>query len=109
MVSGDGVTALCHAERAAELAAGSPSLRHRIKTDVVLAAALCSAGEIGRARKVADETLGATERAGLMPLRWAVASLLVDIGSDALSSDQLRAVQDGCAAELQRRGGVWYR
>jgi hypothetical protein len=35
--------------------------------------------------------------------------LLVDIGSDALPADRLRAVRDGCAVELQRRGGFWYR
>jgi hypothetical protein len=109
MVCGDGPTALRHAESAAELAAASPSLRHRIKTDVVLAAALCSAGAIERARTVADKALAATGRAGLMPLQWAVASLLIDIQSDALSRDELRALQDGCAVELQRRGGVWHR
>jgi hypothetical protein len=109
MVSGEGVAAARHAECASQLAATSPSLRHRVKTDVVLAAALCSAGDVERARTVADDAFAATGRAGLMPLKWAVASLLVDIGSDALTTDQLRTVRDGCAVELQRRGGVWYR
>jgi hypothetical protein len=109
MVGGDGAAAMRHGERACELASTSPSLRHRVKTEVVLAAALCSAGDVDRARTVAGGALAATSRAGLMPLQWAVASLLVDIGSDALTADQLLAVRNGCAMELQRRGGVWYR
>jgi hypothetical protein len=109
MVSGDGVAAVRHAERARELAAASSSLRHRVKTGVVLAAALCSSGRLEQARQVADEALIATERLGLVPLRWAVASLLVDLGSRALAPERLVAVRDACAVELQRRGGTWYR
>ncbi|MBV8929071.1 MAG: hypothetical protein JO152_08105 [Mycobacteriaceae bacterium] len=109
MVRGDGSAAVGHAERGRELAAMSQSWRHRVKTAVVLAAALCSAGDVTRARTVADEAFVTAGRAGLMPLQWAVASLLVDIGSHSLTADQLRAVRDGCALELQRRGGVWHR
>jgi hypothetical protein len=109
MVSGDGAAAVREAERACELATMFSSVRHRVKTDVVLAAALCGAGHIARARTVGDGAFAATKALGLMPLHWAVASMLVDIGSDALSIGQLRAVRDGCAAELQRRGGTWYR
>ena len=108
MVSGDGRAAVRHAEHARELAVTAPSVRHRVKTDVVAAAALCSDGQLERARRIGDDALMSTERLGLMPLRWAVASMLVDAGSEALSVDQLRAVRDGCAAELQRRGGVWH-
>ena len=44
MATGDGATAVGHAERAIELAAALGSVRHAVKSDVVLAAALCSAG-----------------------------------------------------------------
>jgi hypothetical protein len=109
MVAGDGPAAVRHAERGRELAATSPSLRHRVKTDVVLAAALGGGGDVERARMVADAAFAAAGQAGLMPLRWAVARLLVDVGRDALSAEKVRAVRDGCAVELRRRGGVWYR
>ena len=42
MVTGDGAAAVGHAERAVELAAALGSARHAVKSDVVLAAALCS-------------------------------------------------------------------
>ena len=109
MGSGDGGAAVRHAERACELADASASVRHRVKSDAILAAALCAAGRVQRARAVADDALLATERLGLLPLRWALASLLVDLGSDTMPTDRLRAIRDDCAAELRRRGGVWYR
>jgi hypothetical protein len=109
MVSGDGAAALRHAERARELADSAPSLRHRVKTDVVLAAALCSAGRPERARTLGREALIGTERLGLVPLRWALACMLIGIGGDTACIDRLRALRDGCAAELQRRGGDWQR
>ena len=71
-------------ERAVELAAARVSVRHRVKSDVVLAAALCSAGRVDESRALADDGLNATERYGLIPLRWALASLLAGIGSDSL-------------------------
>ena len=109
MVTGDGAAAVRHAERAGELAAAWSSLRHRVKTGVVLAAALCSSGRIEQARQVADEALIATERLGLVPVRWALAGLLADLGSRVLTRQRLVVVRDGCAAELHRRGGSWYR
>jgi hypothetical protein len=107
MVSGDQTAAVRHAERARELAATAPSLRHRVKTDMVLAAALCSAGRLQRARTLGGKALTVTEGLGLVPLQWALACMLVDIGGDAARIDRLRAVRDACAAELARRGGVW--
>jgi hypothetical protein len=107
MVSGDGAAALRHADVARTRAAASSSLRHRVKTDMVLAAALGSAGEVARARVVADDAFAATERLGLMPLQWALASLLAGVGSERWTAGHICAVRDRCAAELQRRGGVW--
>ena len=105
LVSGDAAAAAGHAERAAELAAGSRSARHRVKTDVVLAAALCSTGDVTRARAVAERALAATGRLGLIPLRWALAGILVDISGDR----EVAEVRDGCAELIARRGGVWVR
>ena len=90
MASGDGGVAVRHAEEAVELAQAMAvaSARHRVKSDVVLAAALCSAGAIERARAVAEAALDATGRLGLIPLRWALACLLIDIGSVTFSAQE---------------------
>ncbi len=68
MAAGDGATAVRNAELAVELAAvtadGSVSARHRAKSDMVLAAALCSAGALDRARTVGDAALEAHRPAG---------------------------------------------
>ena len=57
MASGDGAAAVGHAERAVELAAAFGSARHAVKSDVILAAALCSAGRLDGSRAVADAAL----------------------------------------------------
>ena len=57
------------------------SARHRVKSEVVLAAALCSDGRLDRSRAVADAALDTTQRLGLVPLSWALACLLGEIGS----------------------------
>jgi hypothetical protein len=111
MAGGQGEAALHHARRGVELAAAAlPELRrHRVKSDVVLAAALCSAGDKDRSRGVADAALADTQTYGLGPLRWALACLLIDIGSATLSSQQVSVVRDECAAAITRRGGQWCR
>ncbi len=109
MASGDGESAVRRAEEAVELAEAMAvaSARHRAKSDVVLAAALCSAGGIGRARAVAEAALDATGRLGLIPLRWALACLLIDIESDTFSAQKLREIRDICAGQVRRAGGAW--
>jgi hypothetical protein len=108
MVRGEGAAAVRHADHAAELAAGSRSARHRAKTAVVRAAALCSAGQVDLARTVADDALVSTDRLGLIPLRWAVASLLVDIGSNVRDAAEVRAVLNASAVAVRHGGGAWF-
>jgi hypothetical protein len=105
MARGDGATAVGNAERAVELAAAFGSARHVVKSDVIMAAALCSAGDIGRSRMVADAALDAAGRLGIIPLRWALASLLVDIGSAHHTPAQVLGIRNECAATVRRRGG----
>ncbi|MGV0834251.1 hypothetical protein [Mycolicibacterium thermoresistibile] len=107
MARGAADAAVSHAEQAVEVAATYGSARHRVKSAVVLAAALCSAGDVDRSRRVADAALVDTERYGLIPLRWALCCLLADIGSSALSSERVVAVREECADTVRRRGGVW--
>ncbi|MCV7348510.1 hypothetical protein [Mycolicibacterium rhodesiae] len=109
MAGGRGEEAVTHARRGIEIAEqASPALRrHRVKSDVVLAAALCCAGALEPARAVADAALRDTEAYGLVPLRWALACLLIDIGSASLTSQQVSAIRDDCAGLITRRGGRW--
>jgi hypothetical protein len=112
MATGDGATAVRHAEEAVELAGAMPvpSARHRVKSDVVLAAALCSAGATERARAVGEAALRDTGRFGLIPLRWALACLLIDIGSVTIPEQQVRKlveIRDICARQVRHAGGNW--
>jgi hypothetical protein len=105
MAGGDGATAVGHAERAVELAAVFGSARHTVKSDVILAAALCSAGDIASSRTVADAALDAAERLGIIPLCWALACLLADIGSARHTATEVLRIRNECAATVRRRGG----
>jgi hypothetical protein len=108
MATGDGATALRHARRGVELAdfAGS-SARHLAKSNVVLAAALCCSGCLDQAREVADAGLEHTGQLGLVPLRWALASLLAGIGSASHTAQEVQRIKESAAAVVARRGGTW--
>jgi tetratricopeptide (TPR) repeat protein len=105
MARGDGPTAVAHAERAVELAAALGSARHVVKTEVVRAAALCSAGDSDASRRVADDALQAAQRLGIIPLCWALACLLADIGSARHTAPEMLRIRNECAATVRRRGG----
>ncbi len=110
MAAGDGAGAVRNAEIAVELATTTASARHRAKSDVVLAAALCSAGAVERARTLGAATLELTGQLGLVPLRWAIACLLIDLpdsGSPARPIEDLRDLRDECARQVGHWGGVW--
>jgi hypothetical protein len=109
MAGGDGAIAVRRARRGVELSqAALPALRrHRVKSDVVLAAALCCAGDLSGSRTVADAALADTEVHGLIPLRWALACLLSDIGSDARDPTHIAVVREESAQFVIRHGGVW--
>ena len=108
MSIGDGDTAVRHARRGVELAdSAGVSARHRVKSDVVLAAALCSSGRLDDAREVADLGLGTTGQLGLVPLRWALASLLAGIGSTSHTVQEVREIKESAADTVRRRGGTW--
>jgi len=111
MVTGDGAAAVAHARRGVELAESAVDdlRRHRIKSSVVLAAALCCAGDLDGSREVADIALAATAAHGLVPLQWAVASLLVDIGSAVRSASEVAEARDRSDAFVTRHGGRWNR
>lgn len=107
MARGEAAEAVRHAEQAVEAAAALGSVRHAVKSDVVHAAALCSAGDLDGARVLADGALTETGRFGMIPLRWALACLLADIGSATCSHHQMIAIRDESADTVRSRGGVW--
>lgn len=109
MARGDGAGAVGHAREAVRLVGemAVPSARHRVKSQVVLAAALCTVGDAEGARAVADAALDATGSLGLIPLRWALACLLIDLGSVTFSARQLHEIRDICAGQVRHAGGTW--
>ncbi len=111
MAAGEGRVAVGHARRGVDLAeVALPALRrHRVKSDVVLAAALCCSGDLAGSRRVADAALDAADDEGLVPLRWALACLLADIGSDAHGPAVITGIRDGSAEFVIRHGGRWNR
>lgn len=108
MVTGDGATAVRNAEQAVELTS-DVMVRHRVKSQVVLGGALCCAGRVDQARAVADAALEDTGRLGLVPLRWALACMLIDVGSATYTAEELHGLRDAAAELVRRRGGSWHR
>ncbi len=109
MAAGDGASATDHARRGAELAgAALPMLRrHRVKSDVVLAAALCCSGDLAGSRALADAALESAESFRLVPLVWALACLLSDIGSSAHGPAAIADIRERSAGFVSRHGGRW--
>jgi hypothetical protein len=107
MFTGDGAAAVGHARRAVDLASDLGSARHDTKSRVVLAAALCAVGDLDASREVADDALSSAQGLGLVPLSWAVACLLADIGSAVHPPSQIAAVRDASAELVRHRGGAW--
>lgn len=106
MMGGDGSSAVAHARRGVE-SAEDAGCRHKVKSQVVLAAALCTAGDLPASRRVADAALAQAHSQALTPLRWALASLLADIGSDVHDADAIAGIRAGTAAFVTHNGGRW--
>jgi hypothetical protein len=107
MARAQGATAVQHAESARAAAATLGSARHTLKSEVVMAAALCCVGDLDGSRRVADAALEDAEHHGMIPLRWALSSLLAGIGSTARSEVEVAAIRDDSADTVRSRGGVW--
>ncbi|MDJ0392702.1 hypothetical protein QMK17_05095 [Rhodococcus sp. G-MC3] len=101
MFSGDGPSAVRHALTARELATETISLRHVTKTELIVAAAHSSVGNVEGSREGAYRVLDACSEHGLVPLRWAAAMLLSGLGEVTVAAP----IVDECAALLKQRGG----
>lgn len=106
LADGLGAAALTEAEAALTLAERGPSVRHHIKSRLLVAAAASAAGQPDRARALADRIDEECRAAGLVPLRWACAMLRG--GLAATSGDRDTATSDAaaCRALISRRGGL---
>ncbi|MEC3913198.1 hypothetical protein [Nocardia sp. CDC160] len=97
----DADPALAHARAAVSLAEYSPSLRHRVKSRLLLAAASAAVGDLDRSRALATEVEHACRAHELLPLRWACAMLRSGL-EPAGDAAELAAE---CARLLAARGG----
>lgn len=114
MVSDDGAAAVRYARHGLECATQADSdnqipifRRHRIKSAMVLAAALNCAGLRDEAQVLASGALCDAQDAGLVPLCWALTSLLGDIASwgdsESRDSSSPRELSDELIEITQQR------
>lgn len=101
MTAGDADTALANADAARVYSERLDSERHRVKTLLIGAAAAAVSGQLALSAARAEEVLGRSGPAGLLPLQWAACMLLRGVApSDGVVAELAR-----CEAELRRRGG----
>ncbi len=98
-------TAREHAAAAVAIAQDCPSVRHAVKSRLLLAAATAADGDPGRSAELAAAVSEECREHGLLPLRWASAMLRggVETGSAATRA---AAEAAECARELAVRGGL---
>lgn len=101
LASGDFATAKDHAAQASVRADRGPSVRHRVKSDLLRAASSTGDADLGQARALAVDVSQRCAEHGLVPLRWAAAMLANGIGADT-GADRVR---DECARIVISRGG----
>jgi hypothetical protein len=81
MYTSDPAAAVEHAAAAQVIAVAGPSQRHRIKTELIGAAAAAASGDVRDAGERAVRVADAAEAARQLPLQWAAAKLLEGIGA----------------------------
>ncbi|MBH0777512.1 hypothetical protein [Nocardia bovistercoris] len=89
-----------HAETALALAEAGPSVRHRVKSALILAAVATASGDVDSAAELAAGVARGCTEHGLVPLAWACAMLRIGLG-DQDAADESAA----CGELIARRGG----
>jgi hypothetical protein len=105
LADGRGAPALAAAEAALTLAEQGPSVRHRIKSRLLVAAAASATGQTARARALADRIDEECRVSGSVPLRWACAMLRGGLAAGPGDRDTAVADAEACRALISRRGG----
>lgn len=94
LAAGDFPAAIAPAERAAALAREYGGLRHVLKSDIVLAAALSAAGlDLDRAESLATRALDATAKAELASLEWPAAVVAAGLDPHGGAAPRQRATE----------------
>ncbi|GAA1455834.1 hypothetical protein [Williamsia maris] len=88
-----------------ELLRACPSVRHRIKTELIAAATSAATGDTGEATRAATDCAEAARTHDQLPLEWAATALLVGIGASGGRDESLVASEARLRAELNARGG----
>ncbi|MFX0580490.1 hypothetical protein [Nocardia nepalensis] len=104
LASGAADTAAPHAATALALAEDGPSVRHRVKSRLLVAATAAASGDGERASVLADEVAEQCREHGLLPLRWASSMLRAGVTTGGRASEA-EADAQWCAATIARRGG----
>lgn len=90
-----------------ELARSVPSVRHRVKTDLIAAAAAAVNGDLGAATRLASSTAATCAQVDLLPLQWAALTMLGGLKSDnPAESGRISVELEAVTARLRRRGMV---
>ncbi|MGW6423776.1 hypothetical protein ACWF82_13955 [Nocardia sp. NPDC055053] len=98
LAGGEAAPALRDAELAVELAAALPSVRHRVKSALLVAAATAAGGDADRSAELARAVDTDCREHALLPLRWATAMLRAGVCEQA----EARAAADEAADHAAR-------
>lgn len=92
------------AARATAASADAPSTRHRLKTELIAAAASAATGDVEHAADEAQRLSAACRTAGLMPLEWAAQTMLAGLRPASIGE----RTPDRLSEDL-RRSGMGFR
>ncbi|MFC4602657.1 hypothetical protein [Rhodococcus kronopolitis] len=101
LAAGDAARGHRHAGLAVELARDTDSVRHQVKSRLLLAAAVSAGPDAAAAAAPAAEIVDSCAGLGLVPLRWAAAMLLNGVRPSA----EAAAVRDECERQIRDWGG----
>ncbi|MFD9549509.1 hypothetical protein ACFWBG_19110 [Nocardia salmonicida] len=104
LAGGEASEALGHAVEAVDLAAALPSVRHRVKSALLVAAATAATGDLARSAELAARVDADCRENGLLPLRWATAMLRSGVAEPARARDAADEAADH-GARLRAWGG----
>ncbi|GGK56873.1 hypothetical protein GCM10011591_31260 [Nocardia camponoti] len=106
LAGGRGGDALVDARRGVELAAAMSSVRHQVKSALLVAASTAAVGDLAQSAKLAAEVDATCAEHALLPLRWATAMLRAGVceGAAAVQATEEAAAH---AARLANLGGTF--
>ncbi|MEV4207210.1 hypothetical protein [Nocardia salmonicida] len=104
LAGGEASAALRDAVEAVDLAAALPSVRHQVKSALLVAAATAATGDLARSAELAARVDTDCRENGLLPLRWATAMLRSGVAEPARARDAANEAADH-GARLRAWGG----